>query len=595
MPNCLGVYVEKNLIKYAKVSRDKASSLFDVKAYGVKFYDNLEQTVKDIIRETNSSSDDLCMNITRENYVEFDVFNKLKPKDIKELLKTEFESYCAEKGLPASVLEMRYALVRNTNKADSYKAICISANKAELSNLGQMFETEKLTSLASMPMSISNILKNKGLGEQVAIVNIEDETTVTVITKGEVSKIAVIPIGMEDILSRLADKFNSYAKAYEACKGITLSFDGSYSLEDDQQQVMELLLPAMYDLRERVKKAIAEYGAEIRKIYLTGTGIVINNLDLYFGEVFEAQVCEILRPFFISKEASNLKDVIEVNSATALAMNGLGFNDKELDFMQGLQGSLGNVNLKRTWDRFLKSDGIQKIQTFAKGLTDKSPDKPSIKEMFQKTFAKKDKGENTSGNRPKIEFDENVGSGTIINAEPEEEKTHFSGLDTFDAWLIRTAISLLVIFVAYVGLACYTEDVIQAKIEEADQNIATAQKQIENVDTDRNYIVTQTTEYQTKTNKLTRILDQIKAKTERSFDVPNFMSQLMFIIPEDVRVTSVVVNSNREVSVEATSGKYAQLGYFVSRLKLENALKYVDMEVISMDNDIKIRVNGVLP
>lgn len=579
MPNCLGVYAEKNLIKYAKVSRDKASTHFEILAYGVKFYENLEETVKSVINETNSTADELCMNISRENYVEFNVFNKLKPKEIKELLTTEFSSYCNEKGVPASVWEMRYSLVRNTNNPDSYKAICVTADKAELSNLWQMFETERLTSLSAMPFTIMNVLKDKGLGEQSAIVNIEDETTVTVITKGEVAKVVSIPIGMEEILSSLADRFNSYSKAYEACKGVTITFDDTYNFSDDQKQVMEILLPSMYDLRERVKKAISEYGAEIRKVYLTGTGVVINNLDLYFGEVFDAQTCEILKPFFINRDANNAKDIIEVNSAVALAMNGLGLNDKTLDFCAGSQTFLGGDVIKKKWKKLISQETLDKVKE---------------KLLSIKKVQKNPKVEQGEALKPNVEFDENVGSGEIINAEPETEYVSV-GLDSFDKWLIRVAVSLGLAFFTYSGLSYYTNNIIEAKTNEAVKNIQTTKNQILNVESDIDFVETQAMEYKSKTDKLAKILETIKMTAEHSFSVPNFMSQLMFIIPEDVRVTSVTITTDNQVTIEASSGKYAQLGYFVSRLKLEKALNNVDMEVLSMDSDIKIKINGELP
>lgn len=579
MPNCLGVYVEKNLIKYAKVSRDKASSHFEVLAYGVKFYENLEETVKSVINETNSTADELCMNISREEFVEFNVFNKLKPKEIKELLSTEFSTYCNEKGMPASVWEMRYSLVRNTDNPDSYRAICVTANKAELSNLWQMFEVERLTSLSAMPFTITNILKDKGLGEQIAIVNIEDETTVTVITKGEIAKVVSIPIGMEEILTSLAGRFNSYSKAYEACKGITITFDDSYSFSDDQKQVMQMLLPSMYDLRERVKKSIAEYGAEIRKVYLTGTGVIINNLDLYFGEVFDAQTCEILKPFFINRDENNAKDIIEVNSAVALAMNGLGLNDKALDFCAGTQTFLGSDAIKKKWKQLISQETLEKIKE---------------KLLSVKKVQKNPKVEQDVALKPSVEFDENVGSGEIINAEPETEYVSV-GLDSFDKWLIRVAISLGLAFFTYSGLSYYTNNIIEAKTNEATKNIQTTKNQISSVESDIEFVQTQAMEYKSKTDKLSKILEKIKMTTEHTFGVPNFMSQLMFIIPEDVRVTSVIITTDNQVTIEARSGKYAQLGYFVSRLKLEKALNNVDMEVLSMDNDIKIKINGELP
>ena len=36
----------------------------------------------------------------------------------------------------------------------------------------------------------------------------------------------------------------------------------------------------------------------VTKIYLTGAGTVINNLDLYFQEYMINTKCEILRPYF---------------------------------------------------------------------------------------------------------------------------------------------------------------------------------------------------------------------------------------------------------------------------------------------------------
>ena len=417
------------------------------------------------------------------------------------------------------------------------------------------------------------------MGEQSAIVNIEDETTVTVITKGEVAKVVSIPIGMEEILSSLADRFNSYSKAYEACKGVTITFDDTYNFSDDQKQVMEILLPSMYDLRERVKKAISEYGAEIRKVYLTGTGVVINNLDLYFGEVFDAQTCEILKPFFINRDANNAKDIIEVNSAVALAMNGLGLNDKALDFCAGSQTFLGGDVIKKKWKKLISQETLDKVKE---------------KLLSIKKVQKNPKVEQGEALKPNVEFDENVGSGEIINAEPETEYVSV-GLDSFDKWLIRVAVSLGLAFFTYSGLSYYTNNIIEAKTNEAVKNIQTTKNQILNVESDIDFVETQAMEYKSKTDKLAKILETIKMTAEHSFSVPNFMSQLMFIIPEDVRVTSVTITTDNQVTIEASSGKYAQLGYFVSRLKLEKALNNVDMEVLSMDSDIKIKINGELP
>ena len=66
MPSCLGISVGKNLIKYAKMSKDKNSNVMAIEAYGVKFYDILSQTLSEIIQETKSSEASVCVTLTSD-------------------------------------------------------------------------------------------------------------------------------------------------------------------------------------------------------------------------------------------------------------------------------------------------------------------------------------------------------------------------------------------------------------------------------------------------------------------------------------------------------------------------------------------------
>ena len=47
MASCLGVYIDKNIIKYAKISREKDNLKVD--AFGIKIYSNLQETIDQII------------------------------------------------------------------------------------------------------------------------------------------------------------------------------------------------------------------------------------------------------------------------------------------------------------------------------------------------------------------------------------------------------------------------------------------------------------------------------------------------------------------------------------------------------------------
>ena len=92
MATCLGLYIENNLIKYAKVSKN--NDAIKVDSFGVKFYDNLESTIKQIVEETYSFKIPISINLTEEIYNEFEVFSLLSKKDMDGVIKTEFENIC---------------------------------------------------------------------------------------------------------------------------------------------------------------------------------------------------------------------------------------------------------------------------------------------------------------------------------------------------------------------------------------------------------------------------------------------------------------------------------------------------------------------
>ena len=371
MPNCLGIYTENNIIKYAKLDSDKNGTSFKLASYGVRFSENTQETIEEIIGETNSANDELATSITSEKYELIDVFSRLNKKDIKELVITGFADACASKGLIPSVMEMKFKLSKNTGDADKYKAICVATDKSDLANVFRDFSDKKITSLAPLGTSITNILANKGIDDQVAIINIEDETVVTIIERGEIAEILSYPIGMKDVLPKLAEKYNSYSKAYEACKGVSAYIEDVYSLEDSDREILDLIIPMLYDLRGRIEKDLKPHLPLINRIYLTGTGIIINNLDLYFHELFTDKTCQLLVPYFLPKDSNNLKDIMEVNTAIALAFNGLGFNDQDTEFISGSAATMMNTELlqKKFEEVAEKIFDIAKPKTGIKKLT----------------------------------------------------------------------------------------------------------------------------------------------------------------------------------------------------------------------------------
>ena len=597
MPNCLGIYAENNIIKYAKLDSDKTGTSFKLASYGVRFSENTQETIEEIISETKSENDELATSIIGEQYEVIDVFSRLSKKDMKELVVSGFADACSSKGLVPSVMEMKFKLSKNTGDADKYKAICISTEKSDLANVFRNFSNKRITSLAPLGVSITNVLANKGIDDQVAIINIENDTVVTVIERGEIASILSYPIGMKDVLPKLAEKYNSYSKAYEACKGVSAYIEDVYSLEDSDREILDLIIPVLYDLRGRIEKDLKSHLPLINKIYLTGTGAIINNLDLYFHEVFTDKTCQLLVPYFLPKDSNNIKDIMEVNTAIALAFNGLGFNDKDTEF---ILGSAVNMMSGEALQRKFEEVKI-KFLNFTKS-------NPALKKLTNSvsSFGGKSKNGKLLGDKKKkidIEFNDEIVENNADDAmqpnidigegEGFEQTETVKGFTATEAWLARTAGAVLLAFLLYSGASYYTNEVITEKSDEVNKNKADVNNWIATAKSDSTKIDEQSGKYKNWQNDLQELLGKVTTRTA-NFSIPNFMSKLMFIIPENVQVTSITVQ-NGLVEIDAESGQYAQLGYFVSKLKLEKVLTDVDMSVLSMDENIKIKVSGAMP
>ena len=200
MLSCLGIYVDKNLIKYAKLKKNKDT--LKVEAFNVEAFENLDVALKKVINETNSSRIPISINISDELYNYFEVFSVLEKKDITKSLDIEFEMLCDSRGYDKSLLESRYILMENKNNYDKYKSLYISANKNEIDRKLSILSEYKLASMTPVSTSITNLIEPKQ-GENIAIINIENETKITTIIDGQISRVDVLNSGMDEISQKI--------------------------------------------------------------------------------------------------------------------------------------------------------------------------------------------------------------------------------------------------------------------------------------------------------------------------------------------------------------------------------------------------------
>lgn len=542
MASCLGLYIESNVIKYAKVTKDRET--LKIESFGIKFYEKIGETIKQIIAETFSYKTPISINLSEDMYNYFYMFNLLNKNDLKKAIETEFESYCFDKNINKNAFEGRYALSNSVDDKDKIKVIYVSANKATITKTTQLVEDAKVSCITPMGTSIANIASIKPK-ENIVIVNIEDKTTVTTIINQKVYSVDKYDEGAEEILAKINEKENSYSKAYEICKNSTIYTMDGKELQDEENEYLEDIMPTLYKIVNKLQEQLVNSTIKFDRIYITGTMSVVNNIDLYFQEFFTTEKCEILKPYFVTENIKiNIKDYIEVNSAIALALQGLGYGIK-------------NMNFKNP------------------GFGEKLPEWMKIEVGSKKS---------DSGERKK---------GFSISFRDLRSK-----MDATERWLLRTAGGILILTLLYSGFSIYLNQEINKKIAEvADVNMDT-RVQIGLVEQDTSLVKQKTNRYIEMADNLRNINNKLEDAAKSKGDVPDLLMQIMNTVPRSVQITEIENTTGKHVVIKAQSREYQQLGYFKAKIKEDNILMKNTVTSTQGEKDgdfVKVTIEGDLP
>ena len=546
MQESLGISITDRVIKYAKVVKN--NDQLDVASFGVRFYDNLDTDVQRIISETNSKNIPICIDTHDERVNYFSTFGLLSKNDTKRTIDTEYETMCSDNHLNPNAYEGRYLIVNDINNKDRNKVLFFTESKNEIEERERIFQNEKITSMTPIATSICNIVETKK-GENIMIVNIEEKTKVTTILNQKIYNVDTIESGMLEVLDKINEKENSYSKAYEACKNTTIYTMETTATEDPNNKYLSLIIPTLFNIVQEVKKLKDNY-TKIDKIYLTGLGTVINNVDLYFQEYFQESKCEILKPYFATNNSKiNIKDYIEVNSAIALALEGIGYGLKNLNFR--------TTNWKEELNNLLHSD----VKSLGKGSRTKK----------KRSFS----------------FDTNM-KGPL---KPTE------------LWLVRCCVTVLMIVVIYSVCSVLLGQQMAAKTADAQAVIDDTTSQINRLNTSENSINSKTSDFERVTTNLQNASSSIALKQGRKNEIPTLLNQIVYTIPKNVQLTSIQnteVESNGEtvqhITLSAQSRQYEQLAYFKARLSNSGYLLNVtSTEGTKSGEYVVVTIEGDLP
>ena len=550
MPKCLGIYIEDDVIKYSKVDRNKDA--LKIESCHVEFYEKskIVQTLEKIIRETFSAKDNISINISNELYNYFEVFSSLNAKDKGKLVDVDFEYFCGEKGYNKDSLDSRTIFRNSREDVDKQRAIHISTNKENIYKRIQDFGNVKITNVMPVSTSIFNLVDLGPKDENVLIVNIEKDTKVTTIIGGEIYNIDVIPEGMGEILNAINVVENDLSRSYECCRNTTIYTQDMQDLQVNDNEHLEDIMPTLYQFVTEIRKLSESAIGQITKIYITGAGTAINNIDLYFQEYIPNSKVELLKPFFLDVNNAGklpIKEYIEVNSATALALDGLGYGEKDLNF-KGKGGSGTTLNSKV-------------VTNFFKSLID-----------------------------------------------PKKE------MNAIDKTAMRLAICLAVGVIGY-GVASHSIiGQIDEKSSQIDSQTQKVEAQIQKINADTASVNSGRSAYDqmyatldaiknppvTNDNNDTSSSDYTPVSSEDETipknAIPNLLNRIVYVIPKEVRVTSIKNTEKRHIVIEAQASKYEVLGYFRAALETRGYLENVKSNSGEKSGGtVTIKIEGDLP
>src|SRR5699024_11046230 len=134
--------------------------------------------------------------------------------------------------------------------------------KNTLNTIQQPFVEYRVSTIAPMSVAISNIANLKPK-ENVLVINMEEQTTLTTIVDQKVYQVDKLEVGSRDVLDSINIKENSYSKAYEICKNSTIYTMEGKELQDEENEYLEDIMPTLYQIANKVQETLASSTVKI--------------------------------------------------------------------------------------------------------------------------------------------------------------------------------------------------------------------------------------------------------------------------------------------------------------------------------------------
>ena len=320
MASALGIFIDRNIIKYAKLNGTKDK--LKVESYGMKYGENHKELLKQIIEETNSSKNNVVINAAEIHYEETSIFSMLKKKDYDKAVEVAYEEIIDKQKLRPELLEYGYILSKNPADSEKLHVLLGIQEKGAMETRANLFgQNVMLYSQMPIGISISNIYESP---LPALIVNIEEDTYITEIYDTEPIKVTRIATGTKNIIDTINNEENSISKSYEVLRNMVLPTDDMDQISFEGNEYAPIIVSEIMKIVSEIKAVINKRPGIYKKIYITGTGATISNVETFIEKLIDDVECDILRPAGIEVQKKvAIKEYVDVNSAISLACEAL--------------------------------------------------------------------------------------------------------------------------------------------------------------------------------------------------------------------------------------------------------------------------------
>lgn len=288
----------------------------------MKYGENHKELLKQIIEETNSSKNNVVINAAEIHYEETSIFSMLKKKDYDKAVEVAYEEIIDKQKLRPELLEYGYILSKNPADSEKLHVLLGIQEKGAMETRANLFE-QNVMLYSQMPIGIS-ISNLYGSPLPALIVNIEEDTYITEIYDTEPIKVTRIATGTKNIIDTINNEENSISKSYEVLRNMVLPTDDMDQISFEGNEYAPVIVSEVMKIVSEIKSVMKKRPGIYKKIYISGTGATISNLETFIEKLIDDVECDILRPAGIEGQKKvAIKEYVDVNSAIALACEAL--------------------------------------------------------------------------------------------------------------------------------------------------------------------------------------------------------------------------------------------------------------------------------